>query len=131
MLWNNWSIILLKNNNIDYFVDFSVKDPKICRYRNNPNIVIYVLTNLSTAVKWHKYSELLVWNVQNQWGWLFMWRAVRSWKARRKRQKNRISMPAVEAEAAWREHRALSARGRRQSCSSSYSTKFKILKRYQ
>lgn len=44
----------------------------------------------------------------------FMWRAVRSWriKARRKRQKNRISMAAVEAEAARREHRAHSARAR-------------------
>lgn len=39
---------------------------------------------------------------------------LRSWrsKARRKRQKNRISMPAVEAEAARREHRAQSARAR-------------------
>lgn len=54
------------------------------------------------------------WTCKISGGWLFMWRAVRSWrsKARRKRQKNRISMPAVEAEAAWREHRAHSARAR-------------------
>ncbi|CAG4990605.1 unnamed protein product [Colias eurytheme] len=46
-------------------------------------------------------------------GGIILWRALRSSsKARRKRQKNRISMPAVEVEAARREHRAHSARAR-------------------
>lgn len=53
-------------------------------------------------------------NVQNQ-RWVTIQVACSSIvasKAWRKRQKNRISMPAVEAEAAWREHRAQSARAR-------------------
>lgn len=87
---------------------------KILRDRNSKHIhTVYF------GQKCHKTFGIITvtvkWTCKISGGWLFRWRAVRSWrsKARRKRQKNRISMPAVEAEAACREHRAQSARAPR------------------